>query len=116
MAEIYRSGVGAVPPGQFEAARALGMSPLQVYRDIVAPQALVVIVPAAMNLYVDLLKDSALVSVVGVEDVMRAADRLSKFYFRPFEFFTAASAFYVATILLFSRVIARRVEARFQPR
>ncbi len=116
MAEIYRAGVGAIPRGQFEAARALGLSPFQLYKDIIVPQALAVVLPSMMNLFVDLLKDSALISVVGVEDLMRAADRLTKFYFRPFEFFTAASALYVTAILLFSRFVVRGVEARFHPR
>lgn len=116
MAEIYRAGFGAVPKGQFEAARALGLNHFHLYTDVIVPQALAVVIPSATNVFVDLLKDSALVGVVGVNDLMRAADRLSKFYFRPFEFFTAASALYVAVILLFSRVVVRRLEARFHPR
>ncbi len=116
MAEIYRAGLSAVPRGQFEAARALGLSGFSLYRDVVAPQALAVIVPAAANLFVDVLKDSALVGVVGVNDVMRVADRLTRFYFRPFEFFTAAAGLYVATILAFSHLVARRLDERFAPR
>lgn len=116
MAEIYRAGLRAVPRGQLDAARALGLSRFHMYRDVVAPQALAVIVPAAANLFVDVLKDSALVGVVGVDDVMRVADRLTRFYFRPFEFFTAATGLYVVTILLFVRLVVRRLDERFAPR
>jgi His/Glu/Gln/Arg/opine family amino acid ABC transporter permease subunit len=116
MAEIYRAGLSAVSRGQYDAARALGLSWVHIYRDVVAPQALAVIVPAAANLFVDVLKDSALVGVVGVNDVMRVADRLTRFYFRPFEFFTAATGLYVATVLLVSSVVVRRLDARFAPR
>lgn len=116
MAEIYRAGLSAVPRGQFEAARALGLSKFHLYWDVVSPQALAVIIPAAANLFVDLLKDSSLVGVVGVDDLMRTADRLSRFYFRPFEFFTAATGVYVAAVLFFSRFVVARVEAYFRPR
>lgn len=114
MAEIYRAGLGSVRQGQFEAARALGLTRFQMYLDIVAPQALPVIIPAMVNLFVDLLKDSALVGVVGVEDLMRASQRLSNFYFRPFEFYTTAALIYAAIVLFFSRVVAVRVESYFR--
>lgn len=116
MAEIYRAGLGAVPRGQFEAARALGLSSWHVYSNVIAPQALTVIIPSAMNLFVDVLKDSALVGVVGVNDLMRTTDVLSSYYVRPFEFYTASSVLYVVSILAFSLFIVRRVEARFRAR
>jgi ABC-type amino acid transport system permease subunit len=99
-----------------EAAAALGLSRVQTYRDVVAPQLFPVILPATANLFVDLLKDSAIIGVVGIEDLMRSADRLAKFHFHPFEFFTAASALYAAVVLLFSRTVARRLELRYAPR
>lgn len=114
MAEIYRSGLSAVSKGQFEAARALGLTPFQVYRDVIVPQAIPVIIPTAMNLFIDLLKDSALVGVIGVVDLMRVAQRLSNFYFRPFEFYTAAAVIYATVILFFSRVVVARIEKYFR--
>jgi His/Glu/Gln/Arg/opine family amino acid ABC transporter permease subunit len=114
MAEIYRSGLSAVSKGQFEAARALGLTSLQVYRDVIVPQAIPVIIPAAMNLFIDLLKDSALVGVIGVVDLMRVAQRLSNFYFRPFEFYTTVALIYAAIILFLSRFVVVRVEKYFR--
>lgn len=113
MAEIYRSGLSAVSKGQFEAARAVGLTSVQAYRDVIVPQAIPVIIPAAMNLFIDLLKDSALVGVIGVVDLMRVAQRLSNFYFRPFEFYTAVALIYAVIILFLSRVVVVRVEKYF---
>ena len=114
MAEVYRSGLKAVSKGQHEAGRALGLSTFQIYRDIVIPQAIPVIIPSAMNLFIDLLKDSSLVGVIGVVDLMRVAQRLSNFYFRPFEFYTAAAVIYAIIVLFLSRVVAVRLERYFR--
>jgi His/Glu/Gln/Arg/opine family amino acid ABC transporter permease subunit len=114
MAEIYRSGLSAVRSGQYEAARALGLTPLQMYWDVIFPQAIPVIIPSAMNLFTDLLKDSALVGVIGVADLMRVTQRLANFHFRPLEFYTAAAVIYAAIILFVSRVLVIRVERYFR--
>jgi His/Glu/Gln/Arg/opine family amino acid ABC transporter permease subunit len=114
MAEIYRSGLSAVRLGQYEAARALGLTPWQMYWDVIFPQAIPVIIPSAMNLFTDLLKDSALVGVIGVADLMRVTQRLANFHFRPLEFYTAAAAIYAIIILFVSRFLAVRVERYFR--
>ena len=114
MAEVYRSGLSAVPEGQSEAARALGLTSFQTYKDVIVPQAIPVIIPASMNVFIDLLKDSSLVGVIGVVDIMRVSQRLSNAYFRPFEFYTAAAAIYLVIVLFFSRVVGARVEKRFR--
>jgi His/Glu/Gln/Arg/opine family amino acid ABC transporter permease subunit len=114
MAEIYRSGLSAVNPGQYEAARALGLTRFQIYWDVIIPQAVPVIIPSAMNLFTDVLKDSSLVGVIGVVDIMRVTQRLANFYFRPFEFYTAAAVIYAVIILFVSRVLVIRVERHFR--
>lgn len=114
MAEIYRSGLNSVKYGQLEAARALGLSPLHTYWDVIIPQAIPVIIPSAMNLFTDLLKDSSLVGVVGVMDIMRVTQRLANYYFRPFEFYTTAALLYAAIILFISRVVVVRLERYFR--
>ncbi|GIK42872.1 MAG: glutamine ABC transporter permease [Chloroflexota bacterium] len=114
MAEIYRSGLSAVRPGQYEASRALGLTRFHMYWDVIFPQAVPVIIPAAMNLFTDLLKDSSLIGVIGVADLMRVTQRLANFHFRPLEFYTTAALIYAAIILFVSRVLVVRVERYFR--
>lgn len=114
MAEIYRSGLSAVRPGQYEASRALGLTRFSMYWDVIFPQAIPVIIPAAMNLFTDVLKDSSLIGVIGVADLMRVTQRLANFHFRPLEFYTTAALIYAAIILFVSRVLAVRVERYYR--
>jgi His/Glu/Gln/Arg/opine family amino acid ABC transporter permease subunit len=105
MAEVYRTGLGTVGFGQHEAARSLGIREWPIFRLVVLPQALRVVIPSAANLFVDMLKDAAIVGVVGVWDLMKQADRLTKFHFRPFEFYTASAVIYFALVFAFSRLV-----------
>ncbi len=120
LSETFRAGILAVDPGQREAAMAMGLSRWQAFRDVVAPQALRVAVPATGNQFVDAVKDSAILSVIGVPELMRETQRLAQFYFRPFEFYTAAGALYLAAVFAISygfRRLERRLGwARVTPR
>ena len=69
LAEIYRAGLDAVPRGQWEAANALGLPSRALYRRVVLPQAVVVVIPPAATYAIGLLKDSAIASVIGAEDI-----------------------------------------------
>ncbi len=114
MAEIYRAGLRAVGRGQVDAARALGLSPVAVYRDVVLPQAVRVILPAAASQFVGVLKGAAIVSVVGVPDLMFFANWASLRYFKPFEFYTVAGAILVGSTVLVAGAVAlleRRLRA-----
>lgn len=112
MSEIYRTGIGTVGIGQWEAARSLGVGELPIFRLVVLPQAIRIIIPSAANLFVDMLKDAAIVGVVGVWDLMKQADRLTKFHFRPFEFYTASAVIYFVLVFSFSRLVGV-IERRF---
>lgn len=117
MAEVYRTGLNTVGFGQWEAARALGVGDIATFRLVVLPQALRVIIPSAANLFVDMLKDAAIVGVVGVWDLMKQADRLTKYHFRPFEFYTASAVIYFLVVFAFSqlvRVLERRYSRHIQ--
>jgi His/Glu/Gln/Arg/opine family amino acid ABC transporter permease subunit len=117
MAEVYRAGFNVVGTGQWEAGRTIGLGELGIFRRIVLPQSMRVIIPAAANLFVDMLKDAAIVGVVGVWDLMKQADRLTKFHFRPFEFYTASAVIYFVMVFAFSRlvgVIERRYSRHVQ--
>ena len=81
MAEVYRAGIEAVPRGQMEAARSLGMSHGQAMRQVIVPQAVKKVVPPLLNDYIALTKDTSLVSVLGVVDLTQAGgDIAAEFY------------------------------------
>lgn len=106
MAEIYRAGIMAVDKGQFEAARALGLTAPRIYGDVVLPQAFRIVLPAAGNQFVGIFKGAAIVSVIGVADLMFHTRELSLKFFRPFEFYTVAGAMLIASTLIFAALVA----------
>jgi polar amino acid transport system permease protein len=72
MAEVYRAGIEAVPNGQMEAARSLGMSHGQAMRKVIVPQAIRKVIPPLLNDFIALTKDTTLVSVIGLIEVVQA--------------------------------------------
>ncbi len=113
LAEIYRSGIQAVSKGQWEAAYSLGYSPTRTFIKIIAPQAFKIVIPPTANQGVSMLKDSALVSVIGVNELMRQSQIATSNTFRPFEFYTVAALIYVALGLGLSQ-LAKVVEDRMK--
>ena len=112
MAEIFRSGLGAVNAGQRDAARALGMSEWHVMRLVVLPQALRVVIPPIGNQFIGMLKLSALISVIGVRELLLAAEQSASATFRYLEALSAAGVYYLAftTVLMsLQRVLERRL-------
>ncbi|MBX5442007.1 MAG: amino acid ABC transporter permease [Solirubrobacteraceae bacterium] len=109
MAEVFRAGYDAVPPGQKEAALALGLSRWTWFRTVHLPQVVQVSLPAMGNVFVDIVKDTSVLSVVGVTELMRESQRWAQFYDLPFEFYTAAAAIYLAIVLVVT-VAWRRLE------
>jgi len=103
MAEIYRSGIGAIGKGQREAAASLGLTSFQSFVDVIFPQALRIIVPPTGNMFVGMLKDSSLVGIIGVFELVRQAQLAVSQTFRPFEFYTAVAAIYILLTLLLSQ-------------
>jgi octopine/nopaline transport system permease protein len=107
-AEVYRGAYLAIHRGELEAARAFGMSGLTMLRKVVAPQVLRYAVPGLGNVWQLVLKDSALVSVIGLVELMREAQVGAGSTREPFVFFCAAATLYlviaVATGALFRRV------------
>lgn len=101
MAEIMRSGIGAVGRGQRGAARALGMREWQVMRWIVLPQALRIIIPPIGNQFIGMLKLSALVSVIAVEELLLVANQTASSNFRYLEALSAAGIYYLGLTTIF---------------
>ncbi len=111
--DIIQAGILAVDKGQFEGARTLGLSNWQSIRKIIVPQAVRAVVPPIGNNMIALLKDSALVSVIGVTELTLSAQLAISKTFRPFEFYLAAAAcYYVINLLLEAGL--RRIERRIQ--
>lgn len=103
LAETFRSGIMAIDRGQREAGIALGLSRSNVMRHIVLPQATRIIIPPLGNQYVDAIKDSAILSIIGVPELMRESEQLANLYYRPFEFYTFAGFLYLIAVLGVSR-------------
>jgi His/Glu/Gln/Arg/opine family amino acid ABC transporter permease subunit len=95
LAEIYRSGFAAVPDSQQEAARALSIPRVPAFLTVTAPQALVTIAPLAIVFFIGLLKDSAVASVIGVQDITALAVAASKRSYDGFTIFVIAGLVYV---------------------
>ncbi len=98
--ETFRGGFVAVPRGQLEAARAFGMPRTLVFARIHLPQAWRYALPGLSNLWQTLLKDTSLVSVLGLEEIMRKAQIAAQVTKRPFNFYVAAALIYLVFILL----------------
>jgi polar amino acid transport system permease protein len=101
MTETFRAGIQAVPRGQTEAAQALGMPGRTRMRRIVLPQAVRIITPAIGNEFISMIKDSALVSYMSVEELLWRAQRVGQSNFRSLETLLIAAAIYwILTIVL----------------
>lgn len=98
LAEVFRSSIDAVDRGQWEAARAIGLSRWDVFRRVVAPQAARVAIPATGNHLIDALKDSAILAVIAVPELMFVSNRIAQSTFRPFEMYVAAAAIYLVLV------------------
>jgi len=111
MTEIFRAGIQAVPQGQREAAESLGMSERLVMRRIVLPQAFRIVIPAIGNDFVAMLKDSSLVSILAVEELLFRAQLVGRQNFRSLETLIIAAAIYWILTLTFS-FFQERLERR----
>ena len=100
-AEIFRAGIEAIPRSQWEAGRALGLSPYAVYRCVILPQAIRLVLPPLTGLAISLIKHSALVSVIAVADLTTEGRNLIADTFMTFElWFTIAAMYLILTTSL----------------
>lgn len=103
--EVFRGAIVAIPKGQIEAAHAYGMSKLMTFRRVVLPQVWRIALPGLGNLFLVLMKDTALVSVIGLEDLMREADIASRYTKEPFTFYMAAAFMYLGLTVISMAVL-----------
>jgi polar amino acid transport system permease protein len=111
MTEIFRAGIQAVPPGQREAAQALGLPERLVMRRIVLPQAIRIVIPAIGNEFIAMIKDSALVSLITVHETLFLAQRLGRTAFQPLTALLVAGAVYWTLTIVFT-FFQERLEQR----
>ncbi len=94
--EVFRMALQEIPKGQWEAAQSIGMRPAQTFFRIILPQMWLVALPGLSNLTLVLLKDTALVSLIGMKDLMFFASRAAQSTQQPFTFYMAAALIYLA--------------------
>ena len=112
VSEVIRAGITSVDNGQIEAAKALGITPILRMKDIILPQAFRNILPALVNELINLVKESALISIIGGMDLMRRAQVVSAetyTFFTPM--LTAAAAYYILVLVIssFAMIIEKRL-------
>jgi polar amino acid transport system permease protein len=113
MTEIFRAGIQSIPKGQWEASRALGFPFGLILRKIILPQSVPIIIPPTGNQFIAMLKDSSLVSVLGIWEIMFLAKKLGAKDFNHLEMLlTAAMIYWALTIIL--EMIQARIERKYQ--
>ena len=112
LAEIIRGGILGVSAGQSNAGRALGLTPAQVMRYVVLPQATRIVIPALGNSVNGLLKTTSVTSVISMEELLRTTQILIQEKFLVLELFTVAALYYLLMTSVWD-VIQRRIERRF---
>ena len=110
-AELFRGAFLAIPRGELEAARACGMGPWLMFRRIVAPQVIAFALPGLNNMWQVALKDSSLISVTGLTELMRVSQVASGSTRQPFTFYLAGGALYLI-LTLFSNRLFETAERR----
>jgi polar amino acid transport system permease protein len=112
--EIFRGGMNAIPKSQYDASKALSLSPYQMYRHVILPQTIHKTLPSIANEMITLVKDTALVSAVAISDILRNTRETVSRDFRVEAYFLAAMLYLVMTyviVYIFKRIEKRRLVA-----
>ena len=104
LGELFRAGINAVPKGQSMAAAACGLSPIQMLRYVVVPQAIRIIAPPLTSEFLSIVKNSSLALTIGVMEITAQSREIENFTFHGFEAFGAATLFYVLVALVLNTV------------
>ena len=112
--EIVRAGIEAVPHGQVEAGRALGLRPHQIFRAVVLMPALRVVFPALASQFILVMLASSVVSVISAEELTAVTDTIVARNFRSFEFYFITTGIYLALTLAFQAIFATIERVLFQ--
>jgi len=112
MAEIIRAGIASVDHGQSEAASSLGMTRALLMRRIILPQAVRLIIPPLGNQFNIMLKNSTLVSIIGVPELLLVTETINSATFRTFELYTVVGLYFLTLTTLWG-LVQRQIEDRF---
>lgn len=115
LSEVFRGGLDAVPRGQWEAARSLNLSMVRTYRRVIIPQALPMAIAGMGNYLVGILKDTPMLSVIGVAELMHTANAIGSEHYRFLEPYTLVGVIFLAVSLpaaALVRLFERRVRHR----
>lgn len=105
MGEIIRAGIQAIPKGQIEAAKALGLSKSQVFFNITLPQTVKIVLPAIGNEFISMLKDSSLVSVLALSDILKRGREYISRTFLSLQTYLVVALIYLIFTLVLSRLV-----------
>ena len=111
--EAYRAGIDGVPPEQWQAANALGLTPLQAFRYVIVPQAIPAVLPALGNYLIAMFKDTPLLSAIAVVELMQRAKIIGSESFRYLEPITIVGLFFLA-MSLGAAALVRTLERRLR--
>jgi putative lysine transport system permease protein len=111
LSEVLRSGINGLDPGQMEAARALGMTRIQSYRYIIFPQVIRHMIPAIGNELVVNIKDTAVLSVIGVTELFYMGKSVAGTYYRYTEAFVLVALIYLIIVLITTRLLSILVKS-----
>lgn len=117
LAEVYRGALKAVPKGQYEATKVLGLSTWQKYIHVIVPQVFRISLPSASTYCIGLLKDTAIASTIGVPEVAQVANYISQQTFRGLSIYAMAAVLYFALSFIMawlSRVLDLRLRAKVE--
>ena len=112
MAEIFRAAILSIDKGQFDAARAVGMSPLKAMRWIILPQATRIIIPPLGNEFTLMIKGTSLLAIIGIRELFGTIQQLNAATFRTFELFLIAAIWYLILTSIMG-FIQKYIEAYF---
>jgi His/Glu/Gln/Arg/opine family amino acid ABC transporter permease subunit len=112
MAEIFRSALGAIPPGHREAGQALGMRGTRIFFSVVLPQAIKSALPNLGSMFIGMVKDTSTFTVIGLLEVVRVTQNLVSQSFQPFVLYTAAAAIYVLAAFVID-IVFRLIEGAY---
>ncbi|MBY5419996.1 amino acid ABC transporter permease [Rhizobium leguminosarum] len=104
VAEIYRSVLLTIDGGQWEAAAAMGLSHWKTNSIVIWPQALRTAIPLLLNQFIVILKDSAIVGVIGVKDIVYVANAQASITYKQFEYLTVVGVIFILIVFILSRL------------